>query len=108
MKPWITREIFKSIKTKIILTYFIHGNSNEKQIFKKYANQLKRINVASKNYFIKALLKNLNAIHSSCGAQLNLCCLLPVALPFLKHLNWMVPSPQIQYSWLKDSTINLL
>ena len=50
MKPWITRGIFKSMKTKqkLCLTHFIHGNSTEKQIFKRYANQLNRIKVASK------------------------------------------------------------
>ena len=37
MKPWLTRGIFKSIKTKqkLYITHFIHGNSNEKQIFKR-------------------------------------------------------------------------
>ena len=67
MKPWITRGIFKSIKTKqkLYLTHFIHDNSNEKQIFKRYANQLNRIKVASKKMFYQ------NAVErSKCNSQL--------------------------------------
>ena len=67
MKPWITRGIFKSIKTKqkLYLTHFIHGNSNEKQIFKRYANQLNRIKVASKKMFYQNAFER-----SKCNSQL--------------------------------------
>ena len=62
MKPWITRGIFKSIKTKIILNSFY---SNEKQIFKRYANQLNRIKVASKKLFYQNTVEK-----SKCNSQL--------------------------------------
>ena len=67
IKPWITRGIFKSIKTepKLYLTHFIHGNSNKKQIFKRYANQRNRIKVASKKLFYQSTFEI-----SKCNTQL--------------------------------------
>ena len=67
MEPWISRGIFKSIKTKqkLYLTEFVHGNSNEKQIFKRHANQLNRIKVASKNLFYQSIFEK-----STCNSQL--------------------------------------
>ena len=67
IKPWITRGIFESIKTepKLYLTHFIHGNSNKKQILKRYANQRNRIKVASKKLFYQS-----NFEKSKCISQL--------------------------------------
>ena len=76
-------------------------------MFERCANQLNRIKVASNKLFYQSTFEKSKYNHSPCGAQLNLCRLLQAALPFLKHLYWMVPSPHIQYSCLKDSTITL-
>ena len=48
-----------------------------------------------KKGFIKTLLKDLNATHSSCGAQLNLCCLLQTAIPQTLKLDGYVTTDPV-------------
>ena len=67
MKPWITRELFKSIKTKqkLYSTHFIPVNQMKNKIIKKQAIQLNRIKVASKKLFNQSTLEK-----SKCKTQL--------------------------------------
>ena len=49
-KPWISRGILKSIKTKqkLYLSHFVNGNLEQKQLYKKYANKLTKVKFAAK------------------------------------------------------------
>ena len=52
-KPWISRGILKSIKTKqkLYLSHFVNGNSEQKQLYKKYANELTKVKFAAKKLY---------------------------------------------------------
>ena len=52
-KPWISRGILKSIKTKqkLYLTHFVNGNLEQKQLYKKYANKLTKVKFAAKKLY---------------------------------------------------------
>ena len=48
-KRWISRGILKSIKTKqkLYFSHFVKGNSEQKQLYKKYANKLTKVKFAA-------------------------------------------------------------
>ena len=52
-KPWISRGILKSIKTKqkMYLSHFVKGNLEQKQLYKKYANKLTEVKFAAKKLY---------------------------------------------------------
>ena len=52
-KPWISRGILKSIKTKqkLYLSHFVNGNLEQKQLYKKYANKLTKVKFAAKKLY---------------------------------------------------------
>ena len=49
-KPYISRGILKSIKTKqkMYLFHIVKGNLEQKQLYKKYANKLSKVKFAAK------------------------------------------------------------
>ena len=62
-KPWITKELYISIKRKQKMhkTHYLNRSSNEKYFYKRYANMLTRIqNLAKQLYFFHILEKSKN------------------------------------------------
>ena len=53
LKPWITRGLLISIKhkQKLYLSHFINGNTEKRNFYKKYANELNKINFISEQMF---------------------------------------------------------
>ena len=58
-KPWISRGILKSIKTKqkLYLSHFVNDNSELKQLYKKYANKLTEVKFAAKKLYYQNKLE---------------------------------------------------
>ena len=58
-KPWISRGILKSIKTKqkLYLSHFVNGNLEQKQLYKKYANKLTKVKFAAKKLYYQDKLE---------------------------------------------------
>ena len=58
-KPWISRGVLKSIKTKqkLYLSHFVNGNSEQKQLYKKYANKLTKVKFAAKKLYYQDKLE---------------------------------------------------
>ena len=58
-KPWISRGILKSIKTKqkFYLTHFVNGNLEQKQLYKNYANKLTKVKFAAKKLYYQDKLE---------------------------------------------------
>ena len=60
-KPWITKDIFTSVKRKnsMFRSHFINGNVNEKRFFRKYTNILTKLKALLKKiYFHSEINKN--------------------------------------------------
>ena len=59
-KPWISRGILKSIKTKqkMYLSHFVKGNLEQKQLYKKYANKLTKVKFAAKKLYYQDKLES--------------------------------------------------
>ena len=60
LKPWITKRLLVSIKHKqqLYKTHFVNGNSEQKKIYKKYADNLNRIKFAAKQLYYQKELEN--------------------------------------------------
>ena len=58
-KLWSSCNVLKSIKTKqkMYLSHFIKGNSEQKQLYKKYANKLTKVKFAAKKLFYQDKLE---------------------------------------------------
>ena len=58
-KPWISRGILKSIRTKqkMYLSHFVKGNLEQKQLYKKYANKLTKVKFAAKKLYYQDKLE---------------------------------------------------
>ena len=58
-KPWISRIILKSIKTKqkMYLSHIVNGNLQQKQLYKKYAHKLTKVKFAAKKLYNQDKLK---------------------------------------------------
>ena len=58
-KPWISRGILKSIKTKqkMYLSHFVKGNMEHKQFYKKFANKLTKVKFAAKELYYQDKLE---------------------------------------------------
>ena len=56
---WFSRSILKSIKTKqkLYLSHFVNGNSEQKQLYKKYANKLTEVKFAAKKLYYQDKLE---------------------------------------------------
>ena len=61
-KPWITKEIFTSIrhKQKMYIPYYVRGTEIQKMIYKQYSNKLTKIKTLSKKQYINSEINNTN------------------------------------------------
>ena len=75
-KPWITRGILKSIKTKnkLFKKYFKskQGISNDKEVlYKKYLNKLTHVKNLAKRNYCESIIKNNNKNSSQIWSVIN-------------------------------------
>ena len=61
-KPWITKEIFTSIrhKQKMYIPYYVRGTEIQKMIYQQYSNKLTKIKTLSKKQYINSEINNTN------------------------------------------------
>ena len=67
-KPWITRGLLKSIRTKnkLFKTCYKSDDIAKKQKYKKYLNKLTHLkNISKRNYYESLITENQNSPHKS-------------------------------------------
>ena len=59
-KPWLSHELLKAIedKRKMYKTYFLNGNSAQKELYERISNKLTKMKTRAKRNYFESELQN--------------------------------------------------